>query len=595
MFSLLIISSVFSQNLSDYISEIRGDTLVIKDYYDMNNQQNSLYWAITLDTGNVPAGRVYELKANGYYPLQNNPTTLRNTVIVGEDPASIVKIENAVSRPPLICGAQGEWGYNTAAIHATHDLTVKNCNIVLFPSDTVGISYSILYTESSNLKLIFDNCLVEHLNKDFLFITQPNCNVTLRNCYFVNMSGWPCWRSGGVLDCFSDLDTLLVENCTHIMAQGSMYRLRQEHQFKRIIFNHNTFINCAGYIFMNPGLQNNVSLTNNIFVNCNTQAYTPIRSRWDVNEVDPDNLPMGLVNVYPDAASVANNTPRKFLCQDNLVYWDPSLADIDSILNANSVDGQTNWTSQMIIMNIRTDSMFKHLGPYNTTPYSFLVSDTWKNQLPTFTDSKDLFTTQLANLKSFTLSTLDTTGGYLNVLPIWRVINTDSDDFLKSDWPIPVDLSYSDADLLQAGTGGFPIGDLNWFPSEKAEWLSQRDVEYEYISDALYAGNLIAAVHNQNTFPQRFQLQQNYPNPFNPSTTIEYDLPVESKINIVVYDILGREIATLVDETQKAGNYQVNWNANWYASGVYFYKLQATSETGNAGNYTAVKKLLFLK
>ena len=64
---------------------------------------------MTLDTGNVPAGRVYELKANGYYPLQNNPTTLRNTVIVGEDNTSVVKNENAASRPPLICGAGWQW------------------------------------------------------------------------------------------------------------------------------------------------------------------------------------------------------------------------------------------------------------------------------------------------------------------------------------------------------------------------------------------------------------------------------------------------------------------------------------------------------
>ena len=160
------------------------------------------------------------------------------------------------------------------------------------------------------------------------------------------MNGWPCRRSGGVLDCFSDLDTLLVENCTHIMAQGSMYRLRlcsSIIQFKRIIFNHNTFVNCAGYTFMNPGYQSNVSLTNNMFVNCNVQCFAPILSTMDVGETDPDNLPMGLVNVYPDSADVANNTPRKFLCQDNLVYWDPSLANMDSILNANKVNGATNW------------------------------------------------------------------------------------------------------------------------------------------------------------------------------------------------------------------------------------------------------------
>ena len=590
---LLPMHSALSQTLSDYVKQVKGDTLVIKDYYDMNNQQNSLYWAMTLDTGYVPTGRVYELKANGYYPLQNNPTTLRNTVIVGEDPTSMVKNENAASRPPLICGAQWKWGYNIAAIHATHDLTVKNCSIILFPSDTVGISYSIIFTDSANLKIIFDNCLVEHLNKDFLFITQPNCSVTLRNCYFVNMNGWPCRRSGGVLDCLVDMDTLLVENCTHINGQGSLYRLRTYQpphddyysvKFKRIIFNHNTFVDCAGYTFMNPGYQSNVSLTNNIFVNCNLQCFAPILSTMDVGETDPDNLPMGLVNVYPDSADVANNTPRKFLCQDNLVYWDPSLANMDSILNANKVNGATNWRSQKIIMNTRTDSVFKHLGRFSTTPYSYCVSDTWKNKLPTFTDTKDLFTTQLANLRTFALGTVDSTS--VIALPTWRLINTGSDDYLKSDWPIPVDLSYNNADLLASGIGGFPIGDLNWFPAKKAEWLAQRTAEYDNMNNALNAGRLVTAVHGQGSLPVEFQLQQNYPNPFNPSTTISFSIPKASRVYLKIFNILGQEVAVLVDEEKGAGYYQVRWEAA-LPSGVYFYRLQA-------GEYVETKKMILL-
>lgn len=117
---------------------------------------------------------------------------------------------------------------------------------------------------------------------------------------------------------------------------------------------------------------------------------------------------MGLVNVYPDSADVANNTPRKFLVHNNLAYWDSSLANMDSLLDANKVNGLTNWRSQMIIMNSRTDSMFKQMGRFNTTAYRYLRTDTWKNQMPHFTDPKDLFTTQLALLKTFALGAVDT-------------------------------------------------------------------------------------------------------------------------------------------------------------------------------------------
>jgi hypothetical protein len=94
--------------------------------------------------------------------------------------------------------------------------------------------------------------------------------------------------------------------------------------------------------------------------------------------------------------------------------------------------------------------------------------------------------------------------------------------------------------------------------------------------------------NNKRDIPERFILSPNYPNPFNPSTTIKYDLPKQSRVKLVVYDILGREIATLVDEIQKAGSYQAVWNASRFASGVYFYRLQT-------GSFTETKKLVLLK
>jgi hypothetical protein len=90
------------------------------------------------------------------------------------------------------------------------------------------------------------------------------------------------------------------------------------------------------------------------------------------------------------------------------------------------------------------------------------------------------------------------------------------------------------------------------------------------------------------TIPNVFALNQNYPNPFNPSTVIGYSLPVTGSVCLKVYDIVGREVATLVNETKEAGSYQVTFNASKLASGVYFYKLQSSS-------YTSVKKLLMIK
>jgi photosystem II stability/assembly factor-like uncharacterized protein len=88
--------------------------------------------------------------------------------------------------------------------------------------------------------------------------------------------------------------------------------------------------------------------------------------------------------------------------------------------------------------------------------------------------------------------------------------------------------------------------------------------------------------------PMKFSLDQNYPNPFNPVTVISYQLAVNSFVTVRVYDILGREVSILVNEEKPAGSYTIRWDATDFASGVFFYRLQA-------GTFSDTKKLLLLK
>jgi hypothetical protein len=94
-----------------------------------------------------------------------------------------------------------------------------------------------------------------------------------------------------------------------------------------------------------------------------------------------------------------------------------------------------------------------------------------------------------------------------------------------------------------------------------------------------------------NTIPTSYNLSQNYPNPFNPVTKINYELPKDGKVKLVIYDILGREIKTLVNEIKQAGRYTIEFNGNQYASGVYFFRIQV--EGGKS--FTSVKKMLMIK
>ena len=90
------------------------------------------------------------------------------------------------------------------------------------------------------------------------------------------------------------------------------------------------------------------------------------------------------------------------------------------------------------------------------------------------------------------------------------------------------------------------------------------------------------------TSPADFTLEQNYPNPFNPATTIRYAIPRIVNVELKVFDILGREVSTLVDETKNPGYYELQFNASNYSSGIYFYRLKA-------GGYIKTGKMLFLK
>ena len=109
------------------------------------------------------------------------------------------------------------------------------------------------------------------------------------------------------------------------------------------------------------------------------------------------------------------------------------------------------------------------------------------------------------------------------------------------------------------------------------------------INDILYGDTTVVSVTDKKTIqPSAFKLFQNYPNPFNPSTTIQYEIPKESFVKIIVYDILGREVKKLLDEEKPAGEYQIKLDTKDLSNGVYFYQLKA-------GTFIKTKKMILMK
>lgn len=108
-----------------------------------------------------------------------------------------------------------------------------------------------------------------------------------------------------------------------------------------------------------------------------------------------------------------------------------------------------------------------------------------------------------------------------------------------------------------------------------------------YIDD-ITSGTMTGTQTPITLTPEKYELSQNYPNPFNPSTSIKYSVPVNTLVTLKIYNTLGKEVATLVNETKPAGSYEINFNAANLASGVYYYKIEA-------GSFSEIKKMLLIK
>jgi hypothetical protein len=149
--------------------------------------------------------------------------------------------------------------------------------------------------------------------------------------------------------------------------------------------------------------------------------------------------------------------------------------------------------------------------------------------------------------------------------------------------------------IIPASPGGFP----QWggLPNSNIRELEYKAVAGGYELWMSCKGRGIAVltvkegttyVGNEKELQTNFALSQNYPNPFNPTTKISYQITQNDFVSLKVYDVLGSEVTTLVNENKPAGNYEISFDASYLSSGIYFYKLQA-------GSFVETKKMILLR
>lgn len=389
-------------------------------------------------------------------------------------------------------------------------------------------------------------------------------------------------------------DTLFFENCTFtnlsriVMQEGNEYS-------DNVFINHCTILNTVEWVFQSAGWIRNAAITNSLIVNphmigyravdvCNPgQTYddfknglcnspggglingiTPVDSfgfQVDFTDFDRKIFIGNLAYLYQDFYlkwfTESNWSKERIRNREQDLLYNPSpMLGKDEIDFIDSVDAQGNKVFKTLNVDWSTI--------YNEDP-QFIEPATNKEAMLTFMEYK------------------------------WST-NADIDWSYKPEagyqqtWPLPENLAYNNEKYKTAAIGGFPLGDLNWYPELMEAWKAQRDQEWQIINNWLNYGtpNPSSVKEIPGTIPTNFVLKQNYPNPFNPTTNIEYSVPKSGHISLKVFNMLGEEVATIFEGNQNAGNYLATFNASHLPSGVYMYRLQSD-------NVSITKKFVLIK
>ena len=576
------------------------------------NLNNAIAAVINADSVNHTSkfsNTVFKLEPYGYYILTATITTPPHShfYLVGPAPG----FTQATSLPQIAWTTSG--GVSTTFNFDCYgDVTMKNVWL-LYANANGGQSGSSLVLEDDSLADLsgkgevgqFDDCVIDYADiGNGGGSVEPACkhfHGTFTNCYWRNCADNHYRYYGRAVSWTYQsttwhTDSLTFENCT-FANMGYTYMQESPEYADYVSFNHCTFLNEMMYT-LESSYWWNLAVTNCVFVNSFLYGDIP-GSAASLSPNGGSNTPNGgSVNIdsvstltftvpFTDSSTAAPNLQRHILfanCSYGFEKWYTDFLANDSYNNS-VADSEKAY--MMPMMSAKTDTFFETINGVKRFPYInkmnlYPADDTSRNvadylaEDPGFVlppDNKD-------SIEAFLIGRWQS-GANVN----WAYDPTSD---VQQVWPFNEDLSYSNSTLETAAMGNFPLGDLyRWWPTEYTSWKAQANVEHATISDLLDNGTK-AVKERPGTLPAEYKLSQNYPNPFNPTTQIEYSIPKNGFVTLKVFNILGQEVATLFSGAQHAGNFTATFDGSKFASGVYFYRLQA-------GNVSITKKLVFMK
>jgi hypothetical protein len=536
-----------------------SNEMIVPDYFDNGSYLNNVIMGDTTASGaRVNAQRVYVLKRNGVY--------LSNALIRNVNWTLTIKGANGTGAKPVIYNYKSGATYVNRIIEANGDVSVKNVALVGYtewavPTEISLVPQRIINMAATGFNITIDSCVFSSCTQSCLGVDVASKNIKVTNTIFTY--GGNMWNNnmgnGRAIDLRDvAVDTLAVQNCTILYCTDRAirhYSATKTGALKYFLFDHNTVLNC----FSEHGSLSlgNVTgpqiITNNLFVdhylagNDSTDAVRLTEFGY-TGELGPTGkFRMTMVGSTPNDSS-------SWVVKNNFYVITPALQrwyDSTSAANGN-------------------------IGLGNLIPLTWFISKKiGADSLTAFTKTSLTFTKAPA-------TPIQYCWWYWQPNPIGpgrTKANTGfaaaNADFERHPWNYFTDtmkLSYpTTAAAFTGAQKGLPAGDLNWFPAQKATWLT-------------------TAVETPTSrgVPITFSLGQNYPNPFNPSTTITFTAPKTGHVTLKVFNTLGQVVATLVDGEYTAGTHEVRFDASVLSSGVYFYTLKSN-------DFSATKKMMLVK
>ena len=586
---ILVIPIFFSLQMLAQTDTVDVPSDITPEGGNLNEAVNTATESGTLST------TIFKLELNGYYVLSDSilvPPGEHLTIIAPEPGLT------QETAPPQILCASGPDEYSSPVkvmFSCFGDITLKN--IWLFYANTAGwqVSVNLQFNSSpgviSEQAGVFENIIFDYSGTPWnasgaVGITAKHFKGSFKNCYWKNCTD-PHFRYYGRAVSFPynskdwHIDSLLFENCTFANI-GYVYMQEGNEYADYIKFNHCTFFNVVMFP-LESGWWNKLSVTNSVFEN--TFMYGDIPASQLYSPPYSFNEPNGGTIRIDSVSTFGFEVP--FSDQDRHILFTNSSYNIEKWLRDWMFNNPASqwWRSQG-----ETD--------YVPVPQPMLSPKTIK-----FFESNDFKYMKMANL----FDSINT--GFINAPGDTSAIKNflyhkwyDSADSLwawkpensfNQLWPLEENLAYTNQELIKAGMGGFPLGDLfHWWPAEYSQWKLQKEDENARISYWLDTGNdsIFTEVKKEENAIRKIELLQNYPNPFNPNTNFVFRIAEFGLVSLKIYDILGREVATVIEKELSPGEYHIPFFIYHYplSSGVYFYRLRAN-------NFVQTKKFILLK